>query len=309
MSGRVFTSRGLETALILSNRDNRQMDRINSIRNPDAECERMTLEHSHKIFKRKMRLIRRIWVMSIFLFVVLAIEVTTAFFTSPRFQIYRIKVAPMETISTAEIIQRMALPENSNYCRVSVKKLASLIAEDPRVAHVQVTRGNVGVLHVAVQEREPVCQLGYTIPPLYMDAAGYIFQRNRLPAKALIIVEGVKLPRYDKVIGHRLKNENLATIRLIITKFHLISNERILNVARIIVDNQGWVTLVLQQGTKVFLGDITKSNIDQKSWYIDKAIIAASEKGFTLADLEFIDIRYVVASTGMGIRYHPKTRN
>lgn len=285
------------------------MHRTSSKNNNNIKNEREERTSQQQIRGRKIRLVRRIWAMVIILFLVLTIEIFTAILSSPRFNVYRIVVKPMETITSAEVIQRIALPPESNYFRVSEKELAKRIAVDPRVARVQVTKGNVGVLQVAVQERKPVCQLGHSVPPLYMDAAGYLFQRPQPPNNAVLVVDGLKLPITANIIGHRLKNEHLAVVRAILVKYNQDDSEGKLDIKRIIVDKQGWFTLILQQGTKVFVGDISVNNIDQKVWYIDKAIVAASDKGFSLDDLEFIDIRYVVAETGMGIRYHPKTKN
>lgn len=285
------------------------MDRTIPKNDQSTKNEREERDYQRQIRVRRVRLVRRIWVMVVILFIVLAIEVITAILSSSRFNVYRIVVKPMETITKAEVIQRIALPPESNHFRVSEKELAKRISTDPRVDRVQVTKGNIGVLHVAVQERKPVCQIGQSAMPLYMDAAGYLFQRPKPPSNAVIVVEGLKLPNSAIIIGHRLKNKHLATVRAIVAKYHQDDNVGNLDIKRIIVDKQGWFTLILQQGTKIFAGDISVNNIDQKVWYIDKAIVASSEKGFSLVDLEFIDIRYVAAATGMGIRYHPKISN
>ena len=277
--------------------------------NPEAEVARLRRQSAQRKYIKRMRLVRLLWALAMVTLVGLCIEVLVAVGFSPRFWIYRLDVKPMETLTRVEVVKRMALPEGSNFYRVSLREMEKRIGVDPRVAHAQVTRGTIGVLRVAVRERQPVCQIGYTDPPVYMDARGYVFMRPHPPNEQVVIIEGVKLPTYRSIAGKRLQNARVKSVQATLAHLSRGQGEGTLDIARILVGQDGWITLVLKQGTQVFVGHYQDLDIQQKSWYIEKAIVAASEKGYALVDLDFIDVRYVVPETGMGIRFHPKSWN
>lgn len=264
----------------------------------NPEVARLRRQSAQRKLRKRLRHARLLWLVAALCLLVLLGEVIIALLCSPRFWIYRITVRNLETLTKPEVIQLMQLPPHSNFHRVSLGALARRIATDPRVDHAQVQRGAVGVLTVAVQERQPVCQLGHTIPPLYMDAHGYLFTRPVPPETPVPVVDGVPLRgSLRRVLGTRVTSIPATAVLDCLESLRKPSGAEALEITRITVTPRGWLNLVLRQGTLVFIGPA--DDLAFKADCITSIIAKASGGGHALEQINYINVRFANRDTGV----------
>ncbi|HEY3377961.1 MAG TPA: FtsQ-type POTRA domain-containing protein [Armatimonadota bacterium] len=270
----------------------------------NPEVARLRRLAAQRKLRKRLRQVRLLWAIIGALVVVLLFEVLAALLFSPRFWVYRITTTGMDTLTAGEVIRLMHVPAHSNYYRTSLRTLASRISAEPRVAAAVVKRGAIGVLTVDIQERQAVCQVGETIPPLYLDAAGYVFTRPAPPDTPVPVVEGLKAPAPKAIIGKRFDDAAAATVLACLAQLRIPTKGVALDITRIVVADNGWINLVLRQGTLILIG--APDELPVKAWCIKQAIIQASSEGHALEQVDYINVRVVNKETGMGPTFHVK---
>jgi cell division septal protein FtsQ len=270
----------------------------------NPEVARLRRKAAERKYRQRVRIVRLLWATAGLLLLVLFIEGLIALGFSPRFWVYRIEVRQAETLTNAEVIRRMALPRHSSYFRAPLGRLARRIETEPRVAQAWVRRGELGVLVADVQERTAVCRLGFTAPPIYLDAAGIAFTRPVPPESPVPVLEGVvpkTLPVLGKVVALKPVTQTLACLRAL---RETAKDRAPLAVSRVVVGLNGGFTLILPAGTKVFLG--APERFPLKLWMLQQAVLKASQDGYSLNRIKYFDVRYVTDQSGKGVAMRPK---
>ncbi len=256
-------------------------------------------------YRKSLRAARLLWGLVVLLLLALLIEILVATCASPRNWVYRIEVRGVETLTAHEVIRLMALPPRSNFFRAPLPALAARLAAEPRVRAARVTRGEVGVLVATVRERQAICRLDYTRPPVYMDADGVLFTRPTAPDPPVPAVEGLKLNYARLTLGQPLATAPAAHVRACLAA---VNNPNLgasrIRPARVQVTPDGNYTLILHTGTKVFLGKPV--NFGLKTFTLQQGIVQASADGYALDAIAYFDLRYVADSTGKGAAMMPK---
>ena len=270
----------------------------------NPEVARLRRQSEQRKLRRRLRHVRLLWSLAGALLVLLLFEVLLALSFSPRFWIYRIDVLPAETLTQAEVIHLMALPPHSNYYRVSLTKLEERLRRDPRVETARVTHGMVGALVVEVHERQAVCQVGETAPPLYMDRQGYLFTRPAPPTYTIPVIDGLALPPLSQALGRQLTDTVTLDVLQALAQFGKIG-EVTLNIAEVNVAN-GMLDLQLSQGPLVHVGLLAGIDLHQQARCMEIVLTAIYQHPYTLEQIAVIDISHAVPEKGKGIVYTPK---
>lgn len=272
----------------------------------NPEVARLRRLSAQRKSRKQLRYVRALWGMAGVLLVVLVIEVLIALSFSPRFWIYRIEIAGTETLTRAEATRLTGLDpaRRYNYYRVPLGRLAAGIRREPRVAAATVRRGPIGTLLVDVHERQAVCRLGYARPPLYLDAKGYLFTRPVAPTYSTPVVEGLTVPITPKMLGTPLTAVPVAHVLQCLATLREASPDSPLEVARVVVTTRERMMLVLRQGTKIFIGE--PKDFAAKAFVLGKTVVAASNQGYALGQLEYIDVSVISKPTDLGAVYRPK---
>lgn len=259
----------------------------------NPEVAHLRRKSAQRKYVRRLRYVRILWAIAGVLLVLLMAEVLVALCFSPRFWIYRIEVTGGDTLTMPEIIRLINLPEGTNFYRVSLGRLAErLRAGEPRVLAATVRRGAVGCLAVQVQERRPLCRIGDTQPALYLDNQRVLFSRPTAPTPPVPVVDGVAFPTPATAFGKRVDALHVRDVINSLQAMHeVFPKEQGLDVARVIVAPTGRISLVLRQGTQIWLGQ--PRELTAKMWVVNNTIIAASAQGNTLEQLEYIDARNI----------------
>jgi cell division septal protein FtsQ len=257
-------------------------------------------------YRKHLRFARLLWGVVVLLLLTVAIEAGVALCFSPRNWVYRIEVTGTETLTPDEVIRLMALPPRSNFFRAPLGTLAARIAAEPRVQEARVRRGQVGVLIAELRERQAVCRLGYTRPPVYLDAQGVPFTRPTAPDPPVPTVEGLALNYTRLKLGTPLRMKAADHVRECLAALNATSlGKSRVHLSRVQLTPDGNYTLVLQPGTKVFLGK--PKNFRLKTFILLQGIVQASTDGHALSQIAYFDLRYVVDATGKGAAMRPKT--
>jgi len=271
----------------------------------NPEVARLRRQSAHRKYVKRLRYVRVLWGFAGILLLALAVEVIIAVCISPRFWIYRLDVTPGETLSTPEIVRLMALPAQTNYYRAPLSQLSARIEQrEPRVWHAIIHRKATGILTVEIQERLAQCRFGYDTPPRYLDGVNILFTRPVSPTPPVPVVEGVAL-NPPGVFGKPVSDERAHQVADCLAAVRQVFPESPgLEIARIIVAPTDRMTLVLRQGTQIFLG--FPKDFSEKMWVVQKIIVYASNAGYALDQLEYIDARTPELSAGLGGHYKPK---
>ena len=272
----------------------------------NPEVARLRRQSAHRKYVKRLRYVRVLWAIAGVLLVALAAEVVTAVCISPRFWITHIDVSPGDTLTMPEVIRLLALPEHSNYYRARLKRLAArLEQQEPRIAHATVHRGSMGALVVGIQERQPACRLGLDVPPRYLDADNILFTRPGALNPPVPVVEGIVLPGdnpFGRVVGDQRVTAVAACLRAVAQVFQ---KGKGLDIARILVAPTGRMTLLLRQGTEIRLG--APVDFEKKMFLVQESIVYASNQGYSLDQLAYINATVPDRSAGLAVDYKPRT--
>ncbi|HEX2948958.1 MAG TPA: FtsQ-type POTRA domain-containing protein [Armatimonadota bacterium] len=270
----------------------------------NPEVARLRRQSAQRKFRKRLRHVRLLWTIAFVLLLLFLMEVLIALSFSPRFWIYRISVHGQETLTKGEVIRLMHLPEHSNFYRVSLGEMERRISAEQRVASVRVRRSIIGALTVDIYERQAVCQLGYSIPTLYMDAQQYVFTRPTPPTEPVPVVEGITVPSSKRILGKQLKTAETQLVLDCLNELNKASGGVDLDIARITIADKNNINLVLRQGTLVYIGP--PDDLATKAWWVKTAIVQASKEGHALEQLDYINVRFVNRETGVGPTFHVK---
>ena len=273
----------------------------------NPEVARLRRKAAQRKFVRRLRYVRFLWGIAGVLLLLLTIEVLLVLTISPRFWIYRIKVEGGDTLTKPEIITLASVPEHSNFYRLSLRRVAQrIMAQEPRAGRVTVHRSVLGVLHILVEERQPICRLGQETPPRYLDIDGILFTRPSPPSQTVPVVEGLagRFPKAD--FGKRITStETKAVIACLTAVNRRFGADSPLQIGRITVDVNDRMVLHLLQGTRILLG--APEGFDEKMYTIQNTILYASTKnGDSLDQIEYINASAVNRAAGLAAEYKPR---
>lgn len=259
---------------------------------------------ANRRYRKRLRIVRLLWAVSGLLLVALLVEVLLATCFSPRFWVHAITVRGTDSLTDAEVIRLVALPARSNFFRAPLGRLAERVMADPRVDTATVSRGDVGELIVDVRERAALCRLDGVRPAVYLDEHGVLFYRRRAPETPVPVVEGLNIPVRDLHLGQALTQDAAGQVRDCLSALQDDSlGKAKLAVSRVKLAN-GVVTLVLRQGTKVFLGPPRDFRV--KTWFLHTFIVQASNDGLALDQIEYFDLSAVTDYNSKAARMKPK---
>ncbi|HEY3375855.1 MAG TPA: FtsQ-type POTRA domain-containing protein, partial [Armatimonadota bacterium] len=265
----------------------------------NPEVLRLRRQSAQRKFRKRLRQVRLLWTVAGLLLIALVVEGLIALCFSPRFWIYRLQVTGVETLTPDEVIALTKLPAHMNYYRASLGAIAGRVRAHPRVREATVRRGPVGTLLIDVHERQAVYRLGDSRPPWYLDADGALFTRSLAPSPPVPTAEGIALPATAKP-GKRFKAKEAEKVLACLRALQdTDARDTSIQIARIILNPaNGGMTLVLRQGTKLLMG--RPEYLTAKAWQIHKMIIAASAKGYSLEQIDYIDVHVITSPTDIG---------
>jgi cell division septal protein FtsQ len=234
------------------------------------------------------RWVRFLWKMVVILIVVLVVEVLYSSAASPRFWIYRIEVRGLDSLTEGEILRFAAVKDGTSYFRVRCKDIERNIRNgDPRVANVVVKRGDIGVLLIDVTERAPLCRVGETTPPLYLDSTRFLFTRPIPPRRPVPVITGIPVPD-EKPPYHTLNSPQACATADYLTEFPEASVKGIpIRASKGEVTVDGAITLYLEQGTRIIVGK--SEHLKDKAFLLQKIVDYIKDDGSTLDNALWID--------------------
>jgi hypothetical protein len=254
---------------------------------------RMRQEHEDKKYNNRKYNVSILWKIFTFLFVALVIEIILIFYKSPRLWVYRIEVlfANEHTLQKNEIIQMTGLTERVNYNSVSLSDIEANIEKEPRVKSVLVRRGNLGVIVVNITERKPAAIISNTLPPVYIDADGYIFTLPTRPKIDIPLVYGIKATDLNKWLGKIPEDvEGFSVISDCISALNdPTTHSKKIPLKKIFFD-KGKIFFELKSKTLALLG--VPEQLGIKIWALDQCINEARNSGHNLEEIEHFDVRF-----------------
>lgn len=265
----------------------------------NPEVARLRRKAAQRKYVKRLRYVRLLWSIAGMLLLALAVEALLVLTVSPRFWIYRIKVTGGDTLTVPEIITLAQVPPHSNFYRLSLRRVAQRIADgEPRVRRVTVERDTLGVLHIGLEERVPLCRLGQEEPPRYVDADDVLFTRPQPPEPPVPVIAGITIPLPVRTFG---KPVNADTVRAVVNCLTIANahpgEEAPLAFTQITLGSTGRMALVLQPGVLIKLG--APDHLEQKMYVLRNTIVYLSTKGYALNQIEYIDVRSVIRAAGL----------
>lgn len=255
------------------------------------EVAHLRRQSAHRKYIKALRYVRYLWICAGVLLIAFAMMVVIALCISPRFWIFRLEVHGAETLSTAEVIRLACLPAKSNYYRTSLRELEQRILREPRVQTVEIHRQSVGVLDIALHERQAVCQVGHSQPLTYLDRDGYLFVRPFPPAFPVPVAERLPAPTRADFARPHVDGAYAAVLSCLAALRDKAPNDPELPVTRLLLNPQGKLVLVLRQGTRIYLGD--PDDLTRKMLVVRKTVVEAQQQGYALDNLDYIDAKVI----------------
>jgi len=275
----------------------------------NPEVARLRRDSVKRKYRKHMRHLRLLWSAVVVLLAALIGEVVLVLWFSPRFWINSIVVQGNDSLREGDVVKLVALHNpRSNFYRTSLHTLAHRVQQESRVESAQVHRGAIGQLVVTVHERQAVCRIGYGRLPLYLDAAGVLFTRSPAPPLPVPVVEGLPPAVSTSKLGVPMQQPAVTNVLEALTALRdTASSSNPIVVARVKIGAHGELTLVLRQGTRVYLG--YPNDLTTKMRAMQQVIVRASADGFPLDQLAYIDVKVLEKLTDIGAAYKPKTTN
>jgi len=269
----------------------------------NPEVARLRRKAAQRKYIKRLRYVRLLWGIAGVLLLALAVEALLVPVLSPRFWIYRIKVTGGDTLTMPEAITLAQVPPRSNFYRLPLNRIEQRIAgSEPRVKRVMVGRDALGVLSIGLEERIPLCRLGLAEPPRYVDADGILFTRPQPPATTVPVVTGVAVPLPVSAFGKPVK---LDSVRAVIDCLKTANTHSgvvtPLEFSQIILGITGRMTLILKPGVIVKLG--APDHLAEKIYVLRNTIVFLSTRGYSLNQVEHIDVRSVIRAAGLAADY------
>jgi len=157
-------------------------------------------------------------------------------------------------------------------------------------------------LSIGLEERIPLCRLGLAEPPRYVDADGILFTRPQPPATTVPVVTGVAVPLPVSAFGKPVK---LDSVRAVIDCLKTANTHSgvvtPLEFSQIILGITGRMTLILKPGVIVKLG--APDHLAEKIYVLRNTIVFLSTRGYSLNQVEHIDVRSVIRAAGLAADY------
>lgn len=228
--------------------------------------------------RQRLALYRRVWAVAWILILAFLVEAWIAAWFSPRNYIYRLETRNTDSMTEEEVIRLAAVKPKTNYFRVPLQDIAARIkSQDPRVDNVIVERGAMGTLVLTVNERQAICRLGTSEPPLYLDKKGYLFTRP-IPTPNLVpIVTGIEAPT-EKKMGEKLTEAYVVPVLKAVAALPAKTSKGIpIEAASLKVDEKSGATYELSNGIIIEYGTLTYPA--QKAEVIKNLIDNAIEAG------------------------------
>ncbi len=257
------------------------------------EILRIRKANEDRKYKKRQYQVSILWKIFTILFVALLIETVFLFMTSPRLWVYRIQVlfANDHTLQKDEIIRMTGLPEKVNYNSVSLSDIETNIEKEPRIKSVLVRRGNLGVIVVNVTERKPAAVIANTLPPVYIDADGYIFTLPTQPKVDIPFIYGLKSTKLNDWLGKIPADvENYSVITDCLSALNdPTTHSKKLPLKKIFLE-KGKLFFELDSKALVLLG--VPEQLGIKIWALDQCLTEALNNGHNLSEIEHFDVRF-----------------
>lgn len=158
------------------------------------------------------------------------------FTTSETFAVNRIEVHHAQLSTRDALVARTGITPGVNIFSLDLSAAARAVEQDPWVTRATVTRELPDVIHVVVEERQPVALVA--LESLYaVDASGVLFKRVR-PGDALDLPIVTGLSR-EAFVGDRRQDPQLRTALLVVERWAASSTAKRTELAEVHVGEEG----------------------------------------------------------------------
>lgn len=210
------------------------------------------------------------------LLVLLMGEALIAVFTSPWFDINRVRVYGRNTVASKFVAAETRVPEKSNIFRFNTRDMARRLGRDPVVERVTVSRRLPDTLVVRITERKAILVLKthrklYEVDDMHIPFRIVAQPNPKLPMISCIVPQRI-------VLGKPIKTSAFLTA---VECLQLATQEKKFLVGKITVDQNNDLCLNVRDGLLIRLGQ--PQHIEDK---LDKAK-QTMELG---TDLEYVDV-------------------
>lgn len=158
------------------------------------------------------------------------------FTTSETFAVERVEVHHAQLSTKDALVARTGITPGTNIFSLDLSAAARAVEQDPWVARATVTRELPDVVHVLVEERQPVALVA--LESLYaVDASGVLFKRVR-PGDALDLPIVTGLSR-EAFVGDRRQDAELRTALLVVERWAASASSKRAELAEVHVGEEG----------------------------------------------------------------------
>lgn len=158
------------------------------------------------------------------------------FTTSETFAVERVEVHHAQLSTKDALVARTGITPGVNIFSLDLSAAARAVEQDPWVARATVTRELPDVVHILVEERQPVALVA--LESLYaVDVSGVLFKRVR-PGDALDLPIVTGLSR-EAFVGDRRQDPELRTALLVVERWAASASAKRAELAEVHVGEEG----------------------------------------------------------------------
>ncbi len=177
-------------------------------------------------------------------------------YADPGLQIQAIQVLPHGGLPEARLKELQKAYFGKNLMKVSLKEVAALIQQDPKIREARVTRDLPKTLKIEIAERVPFAQLQLEAKGIYFSSAedGVLLDEGSGRNKNLLLIEAFDLPGLEARKGKKLPLAGFRESVTLVKAFWGHSLSKSETIERVRLDHLGNVSLVLKEGPELRLG-------------------------------------------------------
>ena len=244
-----------------------QMTNRNRIKK--EESQKKVLTRKEKKRRKKIKKIK--FILKIILFFALVIGLIIFAMVSPIFNIKDIQVVNNNQVAGDTIISLSELKKDENIFRFNSKEIIEKVKQNAYIENAKIHRMLPGIVQIEVEEREHSYNVDFLGKYAYINTQGYILEISE-DSKQKIVLQGIKTPEEQVIVGNRLNEEDLNKLEDVI-KIMSVAKEYNLDtkITSIDINNKNEYSIYLEEEKKkAHLGD--SSNLSNKMLYVNAII-------------------------------------
>ena len=218
----------------------------------------------------------------ILLFVLLC-EVIYFLYTSPQFEVRKIKIDRLKTLTNYDVCQKIDIDSHANLFKVNLVSIRRKLEREPRVRKAVLTRLLPDCIVIKLTERQPLAQVAMGNRFVVADEMGVLFAKLSSPQEDLPMVYGFAGGFKKLVLGQKLSDLKLQRA---IKCIRIMRRNGLKAISNLEIDEKGALTVNMSNGLKVFLGE--PANLFAKIG-LCKAVLDKIQSGGNEA--EYVDLR------------------